>query len=188
MLTQGDILSGVPHLFLTGELTEVRNNTFPGGQPGLKRYRYIAKPTQDEQDAGLVPPGGYRIATPEGAPVVANGQFSNAIMLTYGCDIDHNPRHRMVALVRPLAQINDEGQRNRIRNNSNLYSFHLPAYSEGLEESFVDLRRITSMHPDAVDRCRRVVSLSDTGIAAFFTQFFRFLTRQVVSPVIPAQR
>jgi hypothetical protein len=71
-----------------------------------------------------------------------------------------------------------------IRANNDLSSCYLPAYDAKMGESFVDFRRITTLHPDFLKYSERIVSLTDEAVKYTHAQFFRFMTRLDVSPQV----
>jgi hypothetical protein len=58
------------------------------------------------------------------------------MVLSYDCEVDKDPKHRMVALIRPLRGVPSEGQE-IIRAHDNFSACYLPAYGEIMSESYV---------------------------------------------------
>jgi hypothetical protein len=179
---QGDLFDRVPHLFLRPPLLALRRVTLAGGREAFGFYEY---PPPTEQSPGAaqgkqLPGGPFRFNTPEGEDATAWCQVTRAVVLNHDCDIENEPDHRLVALVRPLAPVRDPAHQDIIRRNLNFNYFYLPA-GEGLAEGYVDFRRITSLSPAFLAAATRLVSLTPEAVQALQFQFFRFLTRRDLS-------
>jgi hypothetical protein len=169
-LCQGDILERAPHLLLKEQPRPLRKVTLPGNRAGFEL---------EELAAGALP------TTPaEGAQVAATCQISRAMLLTHGCEIDKDKKHRTVALIRLIAANMPEQDRLAIRENRRYALFYLPAGGESLPESYVDFRRICTISPQWVDSAPRVASLTKPANQAMLLQFFRFLSRAELNPTI----
>ncbi len=177
---QGDIIREIPHIHLKPPLplTVIRKEQAKWG-PRLTPYEYASSVPQAELPGSTFPQSGFKLA--EGEQVLAFCQVAFGMVLSHGCEIDKDSKHRMVALIRSLSGVPSEGQE-IIRANRNFSSCYLPAYGEIMGESYVDFRRITTLHPDFLKNPERIVSLTDKAVKYIQTQFFRFLTRRDVSP------
>ncbi len=174
-LSQGDILDGIPHLFLRPPLFALRKVILAGGREALGFYEY-PPPTEESPGASRgkqLPGGGFHFQAGEQAAALC--QVSRAIVLSHDCDIENEKEHRLVALVRPLAPVTDPGHQEIIRQNRNFNYLYLPA-AEGLDEAYVDFRRLTSLSPHFLATASRLRSLSGEGVRALQFGFFRFLT------------
>jgi len=164
-LCQGDILCDIPHLHLKPPLQALRNTTTRQGQAFLPEP-YEPKTPQERRQGSLV---------------ATSCQLGLGMLLTYDCEIDNDRKHRMVALIRPLDRQIPPDQQEIIRDNRNFNFLYLPAYLDKMDESYVDLRRVSCLDPALVDQAERVVSLTDVAKKALYTQLFRYLTRHDIS-------
>jgi hypothetical protein len=172
-LCQGDIIDGVPNIHLKPPIQGLRPATASKNRQVYEFHEF------GKQSAGFNPD--YT----QGVKVPAFCQVSRVMLLTHGCDIDNDPDHRTVALIRPLARV-PEDRRVPIRNNQNFGFFYLPPDpNRGLDEAYVDLRRLTCLAPDLVTSGRRLASLTATSVDALHFQLFRFFTRRDPSPAPP---
>jgi hypothetical protein len=108
---------------------------------------------------------------------------ARGILLTYGCEIDTDKKHSTIALIRPLMALPAESQE-IIRQNRNFAFFYLPALDGRLPESYVDLRRLSTVHPQWTDTVTRLTSLTEEARRALLLQFFRFFVRVELDPAI----
>ncbi len=174
---QGDIIRQVPHIHLKPPLRALRKETTKFGER-LAPFEYQF----DAEEGGLVrtpPPGGFKFST--GEQVEAFCQLALGMVLTDGCEIDKDERHRQVALIRPLSPLPSQDQQT-IRENLNFSYCYLPAYSDIIAESYVDFRRITTLHPNYLRFPDRIISLTDEALKYVKTQFIRYVTRRVLNP------
>src|SRR5215469_5688344 len=84
-LCQGDILRAIPSIHLKAPLEVLQKTNIKGGTMAYLLSSY---------DSGT-----FR---KDGELVIANCQVTRAIILSHSCDIDNDPKHRLVALIRPL--------------------------------------------------------------------------------------
>src|SRR5947209_2859038 len=110
-LCQGDVFEGVPHLLLKTPPTPLKPATLAGKKPGF---------AVEELAAGALPPLGQEVLVP------ATCLAARGILLTFGCEIDTDKKHRTIALIRPLTALPADNQE-IIRQNKNFAFFHLPA-------------------------------------------------------------
>jgi hypothetical protein len=176
-LYQGDIVSGVPHLYLRTSVHALRKKSVRGEGELYASFPY---PGDDQ------PAGGFRFQEPEGDETSATCQVANAMVLSHDCDIENDRKHRLVALIRPLAGVPHNGQE-IIREYANFSYFYLPELPGVLQESYVDFRRITSLRPQLVDTVPRLAALAEATINRLHLHFFLFLTRRELAPEIIAQ-
>ena len=176
---QGDIIRKVPHIYLKQPpLTIARRESTSRYGERLTPYLYDFGISEGEESANTSLPGGFKFDRGEQSLALCHIAFG--MILTNGCEIDKDDKHRTMALIRPLNVVQD-GQ-DIIRANKNFSYFYLPAYGAIMGESYVDFRRITTLHPDFLKDAERVVSLTDDAVKGLQMQFFRFLTRRSVSP------
>src|SRR5438128_5448340 len=162
-LCQGDILERVPHVILKEPPFPLRKATL-----SKKRMGYEV----DELPEGTLP------TTPgEGTLVPATCQVTRAMLLTHGCEIDKDKKHRLVALIRPLPKKWDEENRKVVKEGRDFSFFYLPPGERHLPESYVDFRRICTVAPRWVDSMIRLASLTEEARHAMLLQFFRYLAR-----------
>ncbi len=170
---QGDLIDDVPsiHLKVEPSLTALRKGTVKGNRQIWDILSSNPQPTGPKPDFKM------------GEVVPAFCQISRAILLTRDCEIDKDPNHRLVALVRPLARI-APADRDIVRENRNFSYFYLPADEDrGLIEAYVDFRRITCVAPELVAKGRRLASLTEESAKALMGGLFQFLThREVIDP------
>lgn len=174
---QGDIIRQVPHIHMKPPLTAMRKEQSKGGMR-YAPYEYDISDSQAELSERASPQGGFKFDW--GEQVLSFCQVAFGMILSHGCEIDKDFKHRTVALIRPLINV-QEGQE-IIRANNNLSYCYLPAYGKIMGESYVDFRRITTLHPDFLQNSERIVSLTDNAVKSIQMQFFRYLTRRDVSP------
>ena len=96
-LCQGDIFERVPHVLLKEQPHLLHKVTLPKKKDGYEI---------EELPAGLLP-----TTSAEGGLVPATCQVTRAMLLTHGCEIDKDKKHRLVALIRPIP--NDWNEHNR---------------------------------------------------------------------------
>lgn len=177
---QGDIIREIPHIHLKPPLTVIRKEHVKYGER-LTPYAYSSSAPQTGMPGSNSPQDGYKFG--QGEQVLAFCQAAFGMILTHGCEIDKDERHRTVALIRPLSGVPSEGQE-IIKANQKLSYYYLPAYGEILGESYVDFRRITTLHPDFLKNTERIVSLTDDAVKVLQLQFFRYLTRREITPEV----
>jgi hypothetical protein len=169
-LCQGDILERVPHIILKEQPCPLRKATL-----SKKRMGYEL----EELPEGALP------TTPgEGMLVAATCQVTRAMLLTHGCEIDKDNKHRLVALIRPMPKEWDEENRKIVKQGRDFSFFYLPAGEGQLVESYVDFRRICTVAPLWADSMTRLTSLTEEARHALLLQFFRFLARVELDPKV----
>ena len=169
-LCQGDIFERVPQLLLKEQPRLLRKATLPKKKIGYEI---------EELPEGSVP------VTPAGGGLVpATCHVTRAMLLTHGCEIDKDNKHRLVALIRPMPKDWDEENRTIVKEGRDLSFFYLPPGEGQLAESYVDFRRICTVAPQWVDSTTRLGSLSELARQAMLLQFFRFLARVELTPAV----
>ncbi len=188
-LCQGDVIDDIPHLQLKPSLEIIREVTVAGGRRYWAPYPYppVAGKTPDAQAPGkkiILPP--FHVKEGECLPVLS--RFTRAIVLNYDCDLVHEEDSCLVALVRPMGGVH-ESDRPTIRGNMNFNHFYLPAdRAFGLEEGYVDFRRVTCLDPALLEIIgTRRASLQAEAVKGLQAQFIRFVTRRDFS-LQPAPR
>ncbi len=175
-LCQGDIVRGVPHLYLKPPVDVLRERMISGGRKIIESHPTPLGLPPNEADSVTPPQGGFRFNQSAGDKVQSPLITALGIILTYGCEIDNDRKHRHIALIRPLRFIQTDEQKNIVRENRNFAFFHLPAHEEDFEESYVDLRRISTIHPDFINHAEKVASLADDVVQRLLVQFFLYIT------------
>src|SRR5262249_60351438 len=100
---------------------------------------------------------------------------TRGLVLNYDCDLVNEEDHCLVAIVRPLAGVNED-DRQIIRENRNFNYLFLPRNDDyGLAEAYVDFRQITCLDPELLEKIgTRRASLTPEGILGLQAQLFRF--------------
>ena len=101
-LCQGDLVRAVPHLHLKPPLQMLRPQSTSQGQL-LAPYDIspgAAPPVRQGRSSSPV-----RLRLSEGEHVSAFCQIALGIVLSHGCEIEKDNRHRLLALVRPLGPL-----------------------------------------------------------------------------------
>lgn len=167
---QGDIYATALHLMLTGPDVEVLRGPFSakGGKQAMYLHTLAAPPV-----------GGFNWTEKE--RVAADGQISTCIVLTHDCEIENsdNKEHRLIGIVRELDRLSD-ADRDVIVRNEHFGRMYLPSWhAVGLSESYVDLRRITTVRGAAtLPEADRIASMTDLGRELLQDAVIRYLTEQ----------
>ena len=129
------------------------------------------------------PAGGFQLRTDQrGEQALALTHLGPAVVLSNGCEIDNDRNIRTLALVRPLSDISAD-HRDPIREGRSWAAFYLPPDAAwGVAESFIDLRRLTTVHPDVIERAHQRARLTSVFRASLAEQFWNFLFRQAPGP------
>jgi len=163
---QGDIYCDVPHIMLSKPGFEVlRTFQAKGGRTQVFLH-----------DENNPPRDGFHWESKE--CVAAEGQLGKAIVLTHDCEIENadSREHRLVGLLRPLDRL-DARDREIIIQGLHFGRFYLPAWHDvGLPESYLDLRRITTLRKDALPDQLRIASMTDFGREILQAAIIRYLT------------
>jgi hypothetical protein len=178
-LCQGDIVDNLPHLHLKPPLQAFRQTDLPGKHKGWGSYPYPPVEGQTPDAPGKRVKGGA-LDFKKGELVSAFCQITRAILVNYECDLQpgREPDHCLIAMVRPIHVLNPD-HRDIVRNNQNFSHFYLPPYPRlNLEEGYVDLHRITCVHPSLLELGKRRTSLTAGGLLDFQAALFRFFTRR----------
>ncbi len=178
---QGDIFEDCPSLEIRERPVLVArkwpNKTL--GQPPLPVYREH----HEDQDETHWPRGGFRWSLEEGGgeAVLARGYKARAVLLTHECEIENDPEFRVLAMIRPLSAIDADHQEEVVGLHVWPY-FPLSPQDEPpvMGPSFVDFRRLTTVHVDALRMADRFASLNDFVREALARRFQAFLFRRVV--------
>jgi hypothetical protein len=149
------------------------------GQPPLPVHREH----HEDQDEAHMPRGGFHWALEKGGgeAVLAKGYKARAMLLTHNCEIDNDPDFRVLAMIRPLSAIDADHQEEVVALGVWPY-FPLPPQGAPPEmgPSFVDFRRLTTVHVDALRMADRFASLNDFVREALARRFQAFLFRRVL--------
>jgi|ERR1019366_1227484 hypothetical protein len=174
---QGDIFNDIPHLFLKPPLKAIRGPiTLKGGRPswGVYDYPLTGEPLELPKIGGP-----FNFALGEQVPVTCN--VTRAMVLNHECDIENEHEHRLIALIRPLAPVTNPEHRQFIKENRNSAFFYLPPNDGGLEEAYVDFRRITSLSPSFLVPGNRLSALAPVAVLALQAQIFRHFTHRMLT-------
>ncbi|MBP3958439.1 hypothetical protein J8F10_24590 [Gemmata sp. G18] len=203
---QGEIFSDVPHIHLRppadqrATINVVREaNT---SKPDRRIFGLYSWPPAAGESPALpkssVQGGAFHLEPPNSENVSAYCQISKAIVLNHECDLvpGRVPKHRFIAMIQPLSTIREDQTvatdsgprlvRDIIRKNQNQARFFLPAIDGLLEESFVDLRRMSCVDPCFLRDSSKVACLSEVAFKALMAQIIFFLSqRDPVAPPTP---
>jgi hypothetical protein len=174
LVSQGDIVRGVPHLHLKPPLVVLRQRQTRRGFV-MDPYEYGTGAEVAEGRNTPVPTGGFNFDRGLDDKVSVFCQVALGIILSRDCDIENDRKHRLVALIRPLTGVQPEHQE-IIRANKNFSFFHLPELQNKMPESYVDFRRITTLAPDFVDGQDRLASLTGDARNSLYEQLMAFWT------------
>jgi hypothetical protein len=174
---QGDIFAEIPHAYAREPIQVVREAKSKGKHRIYGLYPYPSQEGQEPDAPGRSVLGGH-LDLVRGEMAAVFCQVSCAVVLNHDCDIENEPAHRLVALIYPMARIHNAAHRLVIQNNQNYTRFYLPAGKDFPEPSYVDFRRISSIHADFLTSSNRATRLSEAFMGALFRQFFLFLTHR----------
>src|SRR5271166_2028818 len=147
-ISQGDIFGEIPHLHARDKLQIIREAKTKGKHRIFGLYPFPSEPGEEPDAPGRSTTGGpIDLVRGENAAIFC--QLSKGILLNHDCDIENERAHRLVAMIYPLARIQDPQHRQAIENNQNYTRLFLPFADHFLDEpSYVDFRRISCIHPD----------------------------------------
>jgi hypothetical protein len=165
-LCQGDIYGCIPLVRLRSipqvmKLTTI-SPTLSAYQPNTQFDPTLA-PTKDRQKR----------------QVLTECDFTAAVLLTHGCEIDKGVKDLSLAILRPFDATVGQEAAVGIRANKKIASFYLPP-AQGWAECYVDFRRIVTVGPNVLRTGERVRRLSDQSRDAMLFHFFRFFTRREI--------
>jgi hypothetical protein len=176
-ICQGDVFDGVPHAYVRDPLEVVREAKVKGKHRTFGLYPYPGQPGEGPDAPGKSVQGGP-LDLGRGERAATFCQVAQGVLLNHDCDIEHEPGHRLVAMIYPLARVQQAEYRAAIERNQNYTRFFLPADALFPVPSYVDFRRISCVHPRFVMPQNRVTRLSEVLMASLFRQFFLFLTHR----------
>jgi hypothetical protein len=169
---QGDVFTTLPSvLAVRRPLRVVR--VLGSAKPGHVPQVFI-------HDEDHPPKDGFRWSPADGGDdLVHTGFVTRAMLVSHDCEIAHDERVRLVAMVRPLADLPDAQIRNDVRAGDVSGAFYLPAQEAepSLEESFVDFRRLTPVAPELLVRGEKVLSLTELMRMRMREHFWLYLCR-----------
>jgi hypothetical protein len=163
---QGDIFQPTLHIM----------RSTPGFQVVRKISAKGVSSARSVHESTDPPKGGFKWDSRE--EVLADGQLGMCIVLTHDCEIenDDSKGHRLVGLMRPLANLS-ETDKEIVATGQHFGRLYLPSWPEGgLPESYVDLRRVTTLRHSALVEQERVASLTDWAREVLQRAVIRFLT------------
>jgi hypothetical protein len=100
------------------------------------------------------------------------------VVLTHDCEIenDDNKEHRLIGLLRQLDNLSDPDKQVVVAGD-HYGRLYLPSWHEvGLTETYLDLRRITTLRHSALVAADRVASMTDLGREVLQRATIRYLT------------
>jgi len=115
------------------------------------------------------------------ATFATRSQF--ALLLNQSCDIDKPGFTRLI--VAPVLHLDGLGsaEQTNIRKNKTYARLHLPPYRDLLPESFVSFMEPMTVEKIFLEQSRRIVSLSEKGRRALYSQYIRWLTRWTLAEI-----
>lgn len=177
---QGDIFDEFPSIFV--ESRPLRVARFWKEQGGRSIWGVH---TEGEQ----APAGGFRWRMEEHgeSAVLAHGYLGMAMLISHDCEIENDPAARTLAMIRPLAHLDETTQRTLFSGREedvNYAIFPLDAQDgePRIERSFVDFRRLTTVRPQVLEASLRIASASEELRRAVAAQFQQYLFRRVGPP------
>lgn len=174
-LLQGDIYRNVPSIHLPSRPIRVSRpyrETEKGDLHGVHK------------EDGAPPKDGYHWRADQGGEnVIAKGFMGLVVVISHDCEIENDPNHRLVAMIRPITEI-QAPFRADIMAMKHWAAFPLLAQDEppAMEESFVDFRWLTSLRPTVLRAEDRVARLAPGVVDALRVRFWHFLNRRVLEP------
>ncbi len=178
-ILQGDIYTHVPAIHIPARPVAVARFHKKTDEREVHGVHY---------EDGKPPSDGFRWQSDKGGEtVLARGFMGMAVLISQDCEIENDLDHRLVAMIRPITEIQPEHRANMMAMKS-WAAFPLPAQAEApaIVESFVDFRRITSLRPEALRPEDRVAHIGPNLLAAMRVRFWYFLNRRVVE--LPANQ
>lgn len=166
-ISQGDIFRDVPSVYVPDpEIVVVRQRQSPRGPVG---------DLYTVGDEGHLPQQAFN---PNGDTFVGTIQVASGVLLTHSCEFDNSPRATVTfGLIRPMRTVPDDA-RAAIRQGRNLRLLYLPANDAPMmEESYIDLSRLTSIRLQAVGQGTRLLSATDSLLKAIYVGLIRYVTR-----------
>jgi hypothetical protein len=172
-LSQGDLVELVPSVWVEdlGYLSKTAD-----GPPRFRLHRGRPESLKDERPH----------------PANAMNVRAPAVVLTHDCEIDKDDQQKgsiLVGLVRALDGVTGEDDQEGIRQYTRHRAFYLPASERNerdseedvylQQESYIDLRRITSIRRGTLDEQRRA-AMNDDGRLMLQEHLFRFFTRRLL--------
>jgi hypothetical protein len=174
-ILQGDIYRNVPSIHLVARPVLVS-----------RHYKDTPKGVLHgvHSEDGPAPKDGYRWQADQGGEsVLAKGFMGNVVLLSHDCEIENDPNHQLVAMIRPITQI-QESFRADIMAMKHWAAFPLLAQDEApaMEDCFVDFRWITSLRPEVLREQDRWARLGPVVLDAMRARFWHYLNRAILEP------
>lgn len=193
-LAQGDIFEDVPHVHSRRPIEVVRQ-VDPQKTPGRRMFGLYPWPPNPGEQPALPKPGilggKFSLHPPEGELVASHCEVTRTIALNHECDlvVRQEPKYRLVAMILPLrTTVQDkpvtlpDGSTKQlwdvIRDNQNYHRFYLPSGPGILDESYVEIRRVSCVHPDFLDPSKRISALSEVAFKSLMKQIFLYFTHK----------
>jgi hypothetical protein len=167
---QGDIFLIAPNLFLKERLQKPRTVTLAGQKHGFE-IDELSHSSDDGTKVGL-----DRLQTGNDVLVPVSTLIGPAILLSHGCEIDKDKKHRIIALIRSMGNLKEE-EKNHIRSHGRRACFHLPQCGNDLPEGYVDFRRISTVTLEWLESKKRVKSLTEDARRQLLVGLFLFFSR-----------
>ena len=175
-VAQGDIYLDLPTVHVEKRPLRVARYWKPDARGGGNDVYVV----HAERGGGPGPTGGFKWGIDKGGEeIIAHAYLAMAIVLSHDCEIEKDDNIRTLAMIRPMTDLGSEDDRNDVIGWKNYSAFPLDVQIEepGLEPSFVDFRRITTMRPAVLESSKRHASVSDDLKKALAQRFFLYLNR-----------
>lgn len=167
---QGDIFSVAPNLFLKERHQKPRIVALTGQKYGFL-IDELSATSDDGKRAGL-----DRCSVGSEVVVPVNTTVGSAILLSHGCEIDKDKKHRIIVLVRTMANLQDE-EKGHIRNHGRRACFYLPNSGTDIPEGYVDFRRVSTVSLEWLESKKRLKTLTEPARRRLLVAYFHFLSR-----------
>jgi hypothetical protein len=145
--------------------------------------KQIGKPLRDAyvvHQPHDAPAGGFRFAK-GGEEVLIRATTSTpslAILLTHSCEVDNDPRYRVIAPIHPIATMTED-KRDAVLGFEHAACFPLQSQAGDptVATSYIDFRCLTTVRPEVLLQAERHASLSEETRLAMSQWFWEFLFR-----------
>jgi hypothetical protein len=181
-LRPGDIFRFAPALRAAKAPLRIAGRQITG-KGGVKTHEVLEHPTFDSVASSTQRGGETTLFLP--------GRLTLGIVLSRGCEIDKG-RLRQVAQIRPLAELQGDGQRAAHELQADLIdgkmfaAHYLPevpaALGSHFPDSYVDFRYICTLDNSLLDPTSRLVSLSRDALHQLYFGWLRHTTGAVPEP------
>jgi hypothetical protein len=176
LVSQGDIYLNMPSVVVEARPLRVARLYVAGKavlKPGARQTYGVHTEDGDEPNGGF-----HWTFEAGGEEILVRAHITMAIVLSHDCEIDKDDRHRTLAIVRPLIEVQPEHRDGLLRGHQ-LSAFPLEAQDEAPEmiQSFVDFRRVTTVRPLLLQQSPRYASLALEVRRALAEHYWNYLHR-----------